>query len=188
MKTPFFILIFTVMMFHVGAVSDVSYTIENNKTLTVETFTWKSSQLKIQIKDAFGTIILEENPSNTSRYRKYNLKNLPDGNYTLEMSNELRISSKPFVINGNNVMLSPDHKTIYKPVVFWQKDYLDVNLLALGSESTLKIYNDKGETVYSQVLNTPAVHKRYNISQLPKGAYTVSVGVNERHFDFHYAK
>ncbi len=162
--------------------------IKNAKSLIVETSGWKSEKVLVQIKDLSGAIILDEIILKSASARKYNLINLPDGQYSIEMSSDLKITTRNFEVNGKEINLSTDIQTIYKPVVIWTDQTLDINLLTLGKRAVINIVDGRNNTILSQKHNTSALHKRYNISALPEGDYTVNVEMNGRSFYFNYTK
>lgn len=182
MKTQILILIFSALTFSVFASGNPTEIAEKSKSLVVETSLWKSDKVNIQIKEASGVSILDETVKNTKSLRKYNLKNLPEGNYTLEISNELKITTQEFSINSSNVILSKEIKTVYKPVIIWNNDGFDVNLMTLGNTAFINIQDRDNNIVFAEKLETPAVHKRYDISSLASGEYTVTVAMNGRSF------
>ena len=97
MKTQILILIVSALTLSVFASGNPTMMAEKSKSLVVETSLWKSDKVNIQIKEASGVTILDETVKNTKNLRKYNLKNLPEGNYTLEISNDLKITTQVFL-------------------------------------------------------------------------------------------
>lgn len=182
MKTQILILIVSVFSLSVFASGNSTIDAEKSKSLVVETSLWKSDKVNIQIKEASGVVILDETVKNTKNLRKYNLKNLPEGVYTLELSNDLKITTQEFTINAKSVVLSTEIKTVYKPVVIWNEAGFDVNLMTLGNTAFINIQDKDNNIVFAEKLVTPAVHKRYDISALASGEYTVTVAMNGRSF------
>jgi len=182
MKTQILILMVSAFSLTAFANGNPAMNAEKSKSLLVETSLWKSDKINIQIKEASGVVILDETVKNTKNLRKYNLKNLPEGTYSLEISNELKITTQEFTIYDNGVLLSSDVKTVYKPVVIWNNEGFDVNLMTLGNTAFINIQDKDNNIVFAEKLVTPAVHKRYDISSLASGEYTVTVAMNGRSF------
>ena len=182
MKTQILILIVSVFSLSVFASGNSTIDAEKSKSLVVETSLWKSDKVNIQIKEASGVVILDETVKNTKNLRRYNLKNLPEGVYTLELSNDLKITTQEFTINAKSVVLSTEIKTVYKPVIIWNEAGFDVNLMTLGNTAFINIQDKDNNIVFAEKLVTPAVHKRYDISALTSGEYTVTVAMNGRSF------
>lgn len=182
MKTQILILIVSVLSLSAFASGNPTVLTEKSKSLVVETSLWKSDKVNIQIKEASGVVILDETVKNTKNLRKYNLKNLPEGQYSLEVSNEMKITLQEFSIISNKVILSSEIKTIYKPVIIWNNNGFDVNLMTLGNTAFINIQDKDNNIVFAEKLVTPAVHKRYDISSLASGEYTVTVAMNGRSF------
>lgn len=152
------------------------------KMLLIQTEQWKSEKVNVQIKDESGNLVLDESVKNVKSARRYNLKNLPNGIYTLEMSNTLKITIQNFEIVGTEVLVSKEVKTTFKPVINWNNKNLDINLLTLGKKASLNIYDDSNNIIFSENLNENVVNKRYNISKLSSGDYTVNMIVDGRSY------
>jgi len=103
---------------------------ERSKSLTVETSAWKAATIHIAIREAGGNVIMEETVSTRNDFRKYNLKNLAAGIYTLEISDDLKISVQSFTITNSSVEMEPQTSVTYKPVITWSENNLDINYLA----------------------------------------------------------
>jgi hypothetical protein len=188
MKTQLFILFFSIASLSVFASGNPSVYAEKNKSLIVKTNTWKSAKVNVQIKEATGVTILEETLISAKAGRKYNLKNLPDGQYTLEMSDDLRITIQNFFIRNNEVVVSNDINTIYKPFILTGNNNVDVNLMTLGKGALLNITDKDNNIVFAQKLDTTAVHKRFDITSLSSGTYSVNIAMSGRSFAHEFTK
>lgn len=188
MKTQLFILIFSIASLSVFASGNPSVYAEKNKSLIIQTNTWKSAKVNVQIKEATGVTILEETLISAKAGRKYNLKNLPDGQYTLEMSDDLRITTQNFYISNNEVVVANDINTIYKPFILTGDNNVDVNLMTLGKSALLNISDKDNNIVFAQKLEATAVHKRFDVSSLASGSYTVNIAMNGRSFTHEFTK
>jgi len=188
MKTQIFLILFSILSSAIFAGSNPSILVERAKTLVVNTSGWKSDKVNVQIKEASGTIIMDEVVSNLKNSRSYNLKNLPSGSYTVEISNELKLTVQSFEIEGNFVKTSNDIATLYKPVVNWNNNHLDINLLTLGAKVELNINDDQSNTIFEKKFDTPTVHKRYDFSKLEAGRYTVNIYYAGRTFSKSFTK
>jgi hypothetical protein len=148
---------------------------ERSKSLTVETSAWKADMVHIAIRETGGSVIMEETVSTRNDFRKYNLKNLPAGLYTLEISDDLKISAQSFKITNNSVEMEPETSVTYKPVITWSENNLDINFLACGKRTFVQVSDNAGKVVYAETVKVPAIHRRYNTSDLAAGSYTVTV-------------
>lgn len=181
MKTSFILFIFALASFSIQANNNPSSDLSKAKTLTVETQTWKASSIIVKIRQVDGTIILEETVK-TGNLRKYNLKNLPAGDYILELSDKFRITEQSFMIKQEAVQLAANVSTTYKPVIAHKNNSVDVNLMTQGKNAYVSIFDTKGETLFEEKCESTSVHRRYDISRLPSGEYTVIVQVGDRTF------
>jgi hypothetical protein len=188
MKTQIFVILLSIFSSAIFAASNPSVLVERAKTLVINTSSWKSEKVNVQIKEASGTIIMDEVVSNLKNSRSYNLKNLPSGQYSIEVSNDLKLTIQSFEIEGNFVKTSNDITTIYKPVVNWNDNHLDINLLTLGQKVALNITDAEGNTIITKKFDTPTVHKRYDFSKLEAGTYGVNISFGGRSFNKTFTK
>jgi len=77
-------------------------------------------------------------------------------------------------------------KEIYKPVVKSEGEFISFNMLNLNlKDVTITINSESGDEVYNEkIKNTSAIHKRYNLSKLPSGKYSITVKTQAKFFDF----
>lgn len=158
------------------------------KTITVETSLWKAESVTVQIKEIGGSVILDEVVKSEKGFRKYDLHNLPSGTYTLELSDDLKIKIQNFVIKGEDLSMSKEVVTIYKPVILVSENNIDVNLLTLNQNVSVKILDDNDSVVFSEKIVSPSIHKRYDLTRLSKGQYTMKVSFGGRSFYQHFTK
>jgi hypothetical protein len=188
MKTQFIILLFSVLTLNVFATGVPSIAFANNKAIIIKSNDWKSKTVDVEIKEATGTVILSETLNIRKSDRKYNLKNLPDGQYTIEIADDLKILKQQFFINKSEVVMSEEVETTYKPFIIHNGNNLDVNLMTLGNPAFINIIDNNNNIVYADKQDTSAVHKRYDISSLTEGTYTITVGVKGKSFSKDFTK
>lgn len=172
MKTKFvlfFNLIFTIGSLMAG---NPTATIEGTRTLVVNFTGWKAPKVHVEITAASGDVVLKEDVRPSATVRKYNLKNLPEGSYTLIVNDDLRVSAQPFEIDREGVVLSLETETTYKPVINNDSDYLDFNLFAKGNPVNITILDAENNVLFREAYRSAAIHKRFDISSFRKGRYT----------------
>ncbi len=140
----------------------------------------------IVIKDADENILVTELVKETPNFvKRYNMSQMPNGTYTLTVTKKTQRTVQPFEITKAGLTITElEKKEKFIPVVHFQKDKLDVNvLLGKYSNITVTILDNEGRTVTTDknyvVLD---LHKRYNLSDLPHGAYIVEVMAGDETF------
>lgn len=182
MKTNFFILLFLVLGCSAFANGTPTVLSVDSKTLVVDTKEWKSEKVHIQIKEASGAVIFEETVLNKKNQRKYNLKKLPRGLYSIEIENKLKIAVQSFEVSYDDITVSSEIDYVYKPVVIVHDDFMDVNLLTQGYNALINILDASNNIVFSERITDPVVHTRYNVASLESGEYSVQVALDGRSF------
>ncbi len=187
MKTHAMMFILLLAAFAMQASNNPGTELEKAKSLTIETHTWKSENVHIQIRQADGEIVLDETVR-TGNLRKYNLKHLPAGQYVLEMSDSYRVTEQTFTIGQLDVQVSAPVKTTFKPVIARKGNALDVNLMTQGEEAFITITDQASETLFAEKCAKTSLHRRYDISRLPAGSYALSIEVGDRTYTERFSK
>jgi hypothetical protein len=137
------------------------------------------------LESALEGILLEEEITNLEYSRVLNLNELSAGNYKLVVSTGVRETEQPIAITRTGLTLNiNDRKEFFAPVVRMNGSLLDVSLLN-NNLTTLKlrIEDAEGILVYEdQASNVVKVEKRYNLSKLPAGEYTVVLNVGDKSY------
>lgn len=158
----------------IGSEKKVSLVLKNLRTPTT-----------IRLESALEGILLEEEITNLEYSRVLNLNELSAGNYKLVVSTGVRETEQPIAITRTGLTLNiNDRKEFFAPVVRMNGSLLDVSLLN-NNLTTLKlrIEDAEGVLVYEdQASNVVKVEKRYNLSKLPAGEYTVVLNVGDKSY------
>lgn len=176
------ILIFTLLttFSSFGSVVEPITTTVEGKTITVYFDHSKTETLSISIEDKFGFQLLTEKVQSKNRKsRRYNLKQLPFGVYTLKIDSDQKIVYKTIKTSKDNSVVL-NEKVSFKPTTSFKNNKWLVNALALGEKVDVKIYDQEFEPVFEEkIKNENVIAKSYDLSQLDLGVYTLSVKVGD---------
>lgn len=151
----------------------------SNKLIIVEKDQWKSPSLEITISEANGAVLVHENIKKST---KYNLKHVPDGDYTLEIEDHQKVKVQQLAIQ-NGSLLSKGTSTIYKPVMKAYEGKLDLNLMAQGQDVVVTIRNSDNDVAFTERINKEvSITRRYNLEELEAGEYLIDVTVAGKTF------
>ena len=147
---------------------------------------YKNEAVTIKIEDAYGHQLLSETVKDAQSFiKKYNVSKLEDGSYNLVVSKKTLKTVQPFLIKNHAVVMSEfEKKEKFIPTVNFTEDKLNVNVL-LGNYSniTVSIFDNEGRKVFDEKNYVVFdMHKRYDLSKLPKGAYWVEVMAGDETF------
>ena len=142
--------------------------------------------VSIVIKDADENVLVNEMVKETPNFiKRYNMSQMPNGAYTLTVTKKTQRTVQPFELTKGGLTITElEKKEKFMPVVSFQNNKLDVNVL-LGKYSNISvtILDNEGRNVTTDknyvVLD---LHKRYNLSDLPNGAYIVEVMAGDETF------
>lgn len=176
MKKNVINLIIAVLFTSVTAMASTTPSIstDGTKTFVVNTDAWKSQNMNIEIRDAKGTLIFEDNYK-TNKNKKFNFENLPSGSYSIIMENELKSTTQKFEITSTEIILLPNEVTTYKPVINLGDDYIDLNYLSNSNTIAVNVYNNEGNIFTVEFNDKNSINQRFSTKELPKGSYTFSV-------------
>ena len=140
----------------------------------------------ISIEDANGAQLMQETvKENPNFVKRYNVSKLESGKYTLTVTKRTIRTVQPFEVTATGVTIAEiEKKEKFIPFLNFKNNKLDVNVL-LGNYSniTVTLLDNEGRKVQEDknyVVMT--LHKRYDLSKLPAGAYTVEVLAGDETF------
>jgi hypothetical protein len=200
MKTRlFFILAFVATLFTTTAFAN---TFENifdlggttvkissvEKVIVVNLGAVLKEEVTINIEDAYGvTIFTETVRQNPNFIKRYNVSKLEEGDYNLIITKKTLRTAQPFHVENGGVTISEiEKKEKFIPVVDFNSNNLDVNVL-LGNYSniTVTIFDNEGRQVFAEKnYVVTKIHKRYDLTKLPKGVYMTEVMAGDETFYF----
>lgn len=133
------------------------------------------------LSDNRGEVIYSDNIGKHKKRIKYDLRQLPDGYYTIKVIGENTIEHHQISISKDGVNLT--NSVSYKrPFITNLKDRVVVHSSSNSNESIgLSIYNETGDLVYSyDEEKSGDYYKVFNLEKLAQGNYNVVV--RTRHF------
>jgi hypothetical protein len=161
---------------HISAIS---------KWLIVDKSNWKASKIEVSIKKEDGTVLIQED---IRASKKYNLKNVPAGIYTLELEDDQQIRIQSLQVS-DDIMYSTSITTIYKPHLIIDANNIDMNLMTQGEPATVTITNTESKTIFSEkIVNEVSATRRYNLKDLAAGDYTIRVSIAGQSFAKSFTK
>ncbi len=153
--------------------------IENSKSVMVTLNNTSKGEVTVALEDAFGANFATDKVKSTAKFaKKYNLTQLEAGNYRLVVTKNFIKTIQPFELTSNNIILNElERREKFVPSINQKGQNLDVNVL-LGNYSniTVRLYSNEGLLTFEDknyVVLT--LHKRFDLSKLPTGAYIVEV-------------
>ena len=162
------------------------------KSVVVNLGSVQKEEITIAIEDNYGNTLTTEIVKNNANFvKKYNVSKLENGQYVITITKKTLRTAQPFVVTNTGVtMLDLEKKEKFLPVLEQNGNKLDVNVL-LGNYNniTIKIVNNEGRSEFEDknyVLLT--LHRRYDLSKLPSGAYTAEVTAGDETFYYSIVK
>ena len=176
------ILCLTGMVAKAGELSVFSVTVADKNAFLLQLTHVEQAQIQVSLMDANG-VTLHTETLNQHRVdqRKYDIHELPSGNYSLVVAYDAVVKIQPIKKGYETLEIEPAAlQTVFQPVIRQNSMYLDLDMLCLSEslEVSLKIIDAEGRVVYNEVIQPRgALQKRFNLSKLDKGVYTFSVGL-----------
>jgi hypothetical protein len=110
---------------------------------------------------------------------RFNLQNLEAGDYRLVIKKKREKLTQPFEVTYKHVIVSEaQREQVYLPQVTVKDALLDVSVLQ-DKVATIKVtlFDNAGIMVFDTEFDSALLHKRFNLSRLPKGVYILEVAV-----------
>ena len=154
--------------------SEPSITSNGTKSFIIDNKVWKSNFVDVSIVNENGNVIYSSHQE-LNRSKRYSLENLEAGDYTVSISNDIKKVENNITITEVGLFIDFNANTTYKPVFNIDKNNIDINYLAAGVDTYIYIQNNN-QTVYkTNIEDSISINKRFDISKLPSGDYTVVV-------------
>jgi hypothetical protein len=154
------------------------------KTFIVKLSNIGTDVMTLELRNSEGEILATEKVKNTPTYEKrFVMRKMPIGEYTLTFNNSVSESVQPITLKKNEIIVDEYARiTSYKPTISLKNDKIDVNMMNnLGKKVKIRLFNDAKEVVFfEKIKDTQAITRRYDVSSLVKGNYTVEVEVGEK--------
>ncbi|MGB5360152.1 DUF3244 domain-containing protein [Eudoraea sp.] len=146
-----------------------------SKSLVVELDS-KSNKTFLKIIDENQNIIFSEKITSTSYTKKFDLNELENGSYYLELDDSLRTLVYPIIVENKEVKILNRFENT-KPVFRKKGSRLFLNLLNLdGEDVQIKVFDSENRTLFSEVIeNERIVTKAFNFETAHEDRYTVVV-------------
>lgn len=156
--------------------------VEKSETKKVRVYTQAGSKADVAIIDAEGNVLYTGTLSG-NRAMSFNLRTLPDGQYYLTAGNNKWWMSQGLTIKGNAVNVDARNlQQLAQPTLTtYEKNKIEVALAATNvPESSVAIYDNHSMLVYADTFKGSV--RRFDLTSLPDGAYTVVVGPEQKKF------
>ena len=140
---------------------------------------------KLTIFDNKGAVLFKDNIRQKFDVRqKFDLSLVPEGKYAFEIEHGKQIKVYAFEINSGQIEMIAECYSLYRPTVTSKKGQIDVSYLNLNREKVeITLYGIYGRQLFQVNENgEQAIGRRFDVSRLAPGNYTVVVKSQERTF------
>lgn len=149
------------------------------------TLSGDSDVFEISVRDNYGVLLHKENLQSDNNSKKYDLANLPNGNYFMEIESSTKIKVIPFKVSAKSVVLKNDDEIIhFKPTIRKTEDIVYVSMLALNNEKLeVLLYDMNNNLLYSETLqDKEIIERKLNLMNLKSGSYSMILRSNGKAF------
>lgn len=156
--------------------------VEKSDKKKIRLYTQPGKSIDVAIIDADGNVLYRAVTSKKST-TSFNLSQLPDGQYYLTAGSAAWWMSQGLTIKGN--ALNMDSRTMQEvaapTLTAYEQNKIEVLLPGQNvSEANVSIYDAQNMLVESATFT--GTKRRFDLSNLPDGAYTFVVGPNQKQF------
>lgn len=151
------------------------------KNIVLDLSQWKNQSVNITISNDLDEKIFSEICPN-KKFRKYNLNNLPSGNYKVTIEDNQKIAIQEFIIAKNSISINSDTREIFKPQFVIKENEWSLQALAQDNKSKIYISDENGDIIYEESIAKPSLTRRYDVSKLPSGRYEINYSIDGRTF------
>lgn len=161
----------------VAAEPEVSLVGAGQKSFALYLDDVRSKSVSVQILDARGVVLLEDRvKTQRTLGRKYNLSNLPAGEYNVFVEDGALTIVQPITLGHTTVQIHEERTTrFFQPALRSRDDKLDFTLLCVDpSAVAISIFDPAGNLAYSSATSeSGSMQRRFDLSALESGNYIV---------------
>jgi Secretion system C-terminal sorting domain len=148
-----------------------------NRTLNVNVSKAADEVVEVTIESTEGVVLHTDLIEKNEIVKRYDLRQLPIGDYHLVVLKNRAKMVQPFALNYDAITI--DEKTrelTMLPQVKLKEDKMDVRVFSTEYKSvTVRILDNQGTEAFQDTFAPKTYAKRYDLSKLPKGVYFVEV-------------
>lgn len=183
MKTLLLFISMVLITPHLQASLDVS-PISGTKKIAI-TLSELNSHAKIELLDQQGIILTSTKVKSINYQSIFDLTVLPDGKYFLSIQLGTKEWVQPIKLESDKVNIDKNAiREYFSPVFHPNGNKLDLILLnQFLSPVEIHILNENGQAVFNEKLGSVLrVEKRFDLSTLEAGTYTMVVNAHDRNY------
>jgi hypothetical protein len=153
--------------------------VSNEKSIVLNSSSVTEETKTFTITDQSGAILFTDIIEKNKKRVKYDLKRLPNGDYSIKIAGNNSIEFYQATISDNDVSLT-NAKTYFRPAIQQSENNIVVSSINLNDEDLqVSIYDSSHELIYkSNEQRTGNFQKTYNLKQLAEGEYNVIVSTD----------
>lgn len=136
----------------------------------------------VTINNMKGDEIFSEEITVKSKTRLYNLKNLNTGTYTVIVEDDNQVTYQKVYVSKNSLLADGQVEEFTKPIVTQKDQKWIVSTTNVTYPSNVAIYDNEGNTIYSEKNKLYAAVKAFNVSKLKAGEYRFDYSVRNKTF------
>ena len=144
-----------------------------------------NESVSIVFTDRYGLTLHKEKVVESYFSKNFNLRNLEDGSYIIELENFNRIKEISFSIVSGEVILEDGKEAVtYKPIVNLKGNSVYITKLSLNYETLeISMYDSDGNNLYTEMLSGKRnLGIKLNIEQLEVGQYDLVMKSGDKIF------
>lgn len=154
---------------------------DNAKQTLVRVYNLSEGTAVLRLKDAEGRTLHRESIKGYAYMKKYNMANLPSGEYTIEVTSDEGVSQETFTLSSG--VAQPVY---FKPAIKMSEETVNIMFKnSITSPVSLKLHDRYGRVLYQETVDSQKEYsKGLNLSKLNAGQYSLSITGN----DYVYSK
>lgn len=142
-----------------------------------------TSYMEVSIIDNSGLVLYRKSSTGNGVAKSFDLKELPVGNYTLEIEDDKKVTSYAMEVVNDGLSINKSNVSVFKPVISVNNRFVNVSMLKfIDGSVNMGIYNAQNELVFNDKINGESISLRYDLSKLAAGKYTLLFNVEGHSF------
>lgn len=140
--------------------------------------------VKLKIRDDKNTLYSKSVNTKKAYVKSFDLTKVSEGTYSISVEDVQKIRTYEITVFSDSLIVNKvESAVIFKPSVTLNERSLDISMLSLGGQgASINIYDNQGQIIHSNIAEGQQINRRFDLSQLENGAYTVICSMGEEVF------
>lgn len=152
------------------------------KIMVVDLSQTSGKDVNVSILDLNGNTIFSESLNNKAKSRRYNLRKLPTGTYTVIVEDLNKVSYQKVYVSKKSLLADDNIEEITMPALLNNGNKWSLSGMSTKYNGRIIIFDEDGNEIFTENISKAMTSRSFNVEKLKAGQYSVHYVVNGKTF------